>query len=124
MNTQGQGTMLWMAPEVTSGEMYGTSADVFSFAIIMSEVLSERMPYSDDRRKETVHIRVAMEPTLRPAIAPIASDLQAHRKSHEEFIDLMKQCWEQDPNNRPGMDFVIEKLTHIQRMAKQECDRK
>ena len=35
------------APEVLRGEHYGTPADVFSFGIVMSELVSLRSPYAD-----------------------------------------------------------------------------
>lgn len=34
------GTYQWMAPEVISGQIYTTKADVFSFGIIMWEIAS------------------------------------------------------------------------------------
>ena len=41
------GTQGYTAPEVLRGEHYGTPADVFSFAIVMSELVSLREPYSN-----------------------------------------------------------------------------
>jgi serine/threonine protein kinase len=38
------GTPCWTAPEILRGEKYSESADVFSFGIIMWEVLSPRAP--------------------------------------------------------------------------------
>ena len=41
------GTQGYTAPEVLKGQHYSTPADVFSFAIVMSEVLSLQPPYTD-----------------------------------------------------------------------------
>merc|ERR1711965_755297 len=41
------GTNGYTAPEILKGEHYGTPADVFSFAIVMCELLTLRSPYSD-----------------------------------------------------------------------------
>ena len=43
MMTASVGTPLWMAPEVTLGQDYGPSCDVYSFAMIMYELLSEQL---------------------------------------------------------------------------------
>jgi serine/threonine protein kinase len=45
MLTKGVGTLLWTAPEVLSGLPYGQSADVYSFAIVMWEISTRRLPY-------------------------------------------------------------------------------
>ena len=36
------GTPYWMSPEVIRGERYGTAADVYSFAIILWQILTEK----------------------------------------------------------------------------------
>ena len=41
------GTPGYTAPEVLRGEHYGTAADVFSFGILMSELVALRTPYAD-----------------------------------------------------------------------------
>ena len=41
------GTHGYTAPEVLKGQHYGTPADVFSFAIVMSEVVTLSPPYAD-----------------------------------------------------------------------------
>jgi serine/threonine protein kinase len=40
------GTPCWTAPEVLRGEKYSEAADVFSFGIVMWEVLTRRQPYA------------------------------------------------------------------------------
>ena len=37
----------WMAPEVIEHKPYDTKADVFSFAIVLWELLTCKVPYSD-----------------------------------------------------------------------------
>ena len=41
------GTQLYTAPELLKGLHYGTPVDVFSFAIVMSELVTLRKPYAD-----------------------------------------------------------------------------
>ena len=44
------GTRGYTAPEVLRGEHYGTPADVYSFAIMASELFTLKPPYSDSRK--------------------------------------------------------------------------
>ncbi|OQR91293.1 protein kinase [Achlya hypogyna] len=45
--TAGIGTYRWMAPEVLQDGHYAESADVFSFGVILTELDTHRLPYSD-----------------------------------------------------------------------------
>ena len=45
--TQQVGTNGYTAPEVLRGEHYGTPADVFSFGIVMCELLTLSAPYAN-----------------------------------------------------------------------------
>ena len=40
--TMGQGTVKWMAPEVLSNAPYTTKADIYSFGLIIWEVIEGR----------------------------------------------------------------------------------
>ncbi|RMX64648.1 hypothetical protein KXD40_007189 [Peronospora effusa] len=44
--TAGIGTKRWMAPEVMMGKRYDTSADIFSFGVVLSELDSHQPPYA------------------------------------------------------------------------------
>lgn len=45
--TKGVGTPLWMATEVLAGELYDNKADVYSFGVMMWELASQAIPWSD-----------------------------------------------------------------------------
>eukprot|EP01027_Heterolobosea_sp_BB2_P003794 GEZU01005733.1.p1 GENE.GEZU01005733.1~~GEZU01005733.1.p1 ORF type:complete len:121 (-),score=38.51 GEZU01005733.1:287-649(-) len=111
------GTPLWMAPEVTLGDKYGTASDVFSFGIMMSEMLTERMPYFDYEYRASANVRVATNPELRPTIT---EDLRVRpapelfsQEREDEFIAIMKRCWQHAPDERPTMSEVSAQLEKI-----------
>ena len=68
------GTQGYTAPEVLRGEHYGTPADVYSFAIVMSEVVTMQPPYADLRTGESPVslpqiVEMTKEPTsIRPTV--------------------------------------------------------
>ena len=40
------GTFRWMAPEVVRREAYSASADVYSFAMVLVELLTHEVPFA------------------------------------------------------------------------------
>lgn len=44
------GTLCWCAPEVLEGSRYGLPCDVYSFAILLWEIETCRMPFEDIKR--------------------------------------------------------------------------
>ncbi|KAG9042334.1 hypothetical protein FS837_011014, partial [Tulasnella sp. UAMH 9824] len=95
----GQGTTRWIAPEVLLGEPASSKADVYSFAILALEIMSDKLPYY----KLQVHAAVI----LAKARGKVPS-----RESYPElpamdpFWPLLMQCWDSDADARPGMEKV------------------
>lgn len=89
-----------MAPEVVIGANYDAKCDVFSYAIIMYEVLYETTrPYGANAFN--VEQRVAKDETFRPTI-PEFSGIE--QESFTRLAELMKSCWKGNPRDRP--DFA------------------
>eukprot|EP00002_Diphylleia_rotans_P000457 TRINITY_DN1023_c0_g1_i11.p1 TRINITY_DN1023_c0_g1~~TRINITY_DN1023_c0_g1_i11.p1 ORF type:complete len:2307 (+),score=387.96 TRINITY_DN1023_c0_g1_i11:43-6963(+) len=96
------GTLLWMAPEVILGLDYTDKSDIYSFGIIMWEVLTRMDPYEGEEIAESVALRVA-ENNLRPEIPSDDSIPQ-------ELISLMSLCWDQEQEKRPSFTNVLKKM--------------
>lgn len=85
------GSYRWMAPEVISHEPYNTKADVFSFGILLWEILSGgELPYAQ------------LNP-LQAAVAVVRQGVRPEipRRSDELLTDLMQRCWKTMPSARP-----------------------
>jgi serine/threonine protein kinase len=94
-----------MAPELLLGDSYDEKCDVFSFAIVMFEVLTESLnPYSNMQNQTCIEVKVANNPQLRPLIP----------KQHEEqlpwYCDLMRQSWQHEAQKRPSFSTIIQVL--------------
>ncbi|KAG8588311.1 hypothetical protein GDO81_005945 [Engystomops pustulosus] len=91
----GKSTVLWSAPEAIQYHRYSTCSDVWSFGIVMWEVMSygER-PYWDMSNQDVIK---AIEDGFRLP-APVNCPPPLHQ--------LMLDCWQKDRNERP-------KFTHI-----------
>ena len=80
----------------------GTSkADVFSFAVVMYEIFVRHLPYESPHIATPVVIAQVAAGRLRPALP---SDME------KSVSDLLKQCWEQNPEKRPSFNECIKKL--------------
>eukprot|EP00005_Dracoamoeba_jomungandri_P005353 CAMPEP_0174254562 /NCGR_PEP_ID=MMETSP0439-20130205/3882_1 /TAXON_ID=0 /ORGANISM="Stereomyxa ramosa, Strain Chinc5" /LENGTH=654 /DNA_ID=CAMNT_0015336225 /DNA_START=52 /DNA_END=2013 /DNA_ORIENTATION=+ len=95
MMTGNLGTCQYMAPEVISSENYTEKADIYSFAIVIWEVLTRKPPYEGMQPMQiafgTVH------KGLRPPI-PNNQDPQ--------LVGLMIQCWDTNPAQRPSFTEI------------------
>lgn len=95
----------WLAPEVILNLPYTPAADVFSFAIILWELLALQHPFSeyDDRFRgfpqEMKEKAIALE-GLRPTPPP----------AEDWYRALMVQAWDREPERRPSFDNIANAL--------------
>ena len=113
--TQAVGTPLWMAPEVVLGNTYSYSCDVFSFSIMICEMMTETLPYLDmvePHMQGNIHFKVATQADFRPRIPARVVDDPENFEA-KSLVELMKQGWSQDPAARPSSKEVYERLKAI-----------
>ncbi|KAI3854529.1 hypothetical protein MKW92_006910 [Papaver armeniacum] len=98
-----RGTLPWMAPELLNGSsnLVSEKVDVFSYGIVMWELLTGEEPY-DDLHYGAI-IGGIVSNTLRPAV-PESCDA--------DWRSLMERCWSADPAERPSFAEIVNQL-HI-----------
>ncbi|KAJ0988512.1 hypothetical protein J5N97_006868 [Dioscorea zingiberensis] len=96
-----RGTLPWMAPELLNGGSNKVSekVDVFSFGIVMWEILTGEEPYANMHYGAI--IGGIVNNTLRPPV-PASCD--------PEWRRLMEQCWAPDPVQRPSFTQIASRL--------------
>ncbi|XP_010877416.1 mitogen-activated protein kinase kinase kinase 7 [Esox lucius] len=94
--TNNKGSAAWMAPEVFEGSNYSEKCDVFSWGIILWEVITRRKPF-DEIGGSAFCIMWAVHRGTRP---PLIKDLP------EPIEGLMTHCWDKEPAQRPSMEEV------------------
>ncbi|KAL9659899.1 hypothetical protein QQ045_024709 [Rhodiola kirilowii] len=100
------GTYRWMAPEVIEHRAYNHKADIFSFGILLWELLTGELPYS-----QLTPLQAAVgvvQKCLRPAIP---------KDTHPKLAALLEECWQQDPALRPNFSEIIQVLQDIAKEA-------
>lgn len=99
------GTPSTMAPEIVRQEAYSEKADVFSFAIILWELLTRSEPYAGQDGLALAY--AVANDGLRP---PIPAYCPA------EWAALMVRSWDDDPAVRPSFDELQRELLRLARM--------
>ena len=91
------GTSHWMAPEILlSNPYYDEKVDVYSFGILLWELLTSQQPYKgEDPNKFPI---LCIEKNLRPII-PENTPIKLKK--------LIENCWNRDPEIRPSFQQII-----------------
>lgn len=100
--------MLWVAPEllpltVIPGSPATQKGDVYSFGIILEEIIVRGGPFQAARQFldcQDIISRVASResPPFRPAVNK--------RDCPEDLLELMERCWSDNPEDRPSFESI------------------
>lgn len=90
------GPIRWSAPEAMRKKMYSEASDVFSFGVVLFEIFQREMPWSG---VETIDVlfRVCSGEQMSIDESTVPPPL----------VELMRQCWDTTPINRPTICEVI-----------------
>ncbi|OHT07390.1 hypothetical protein TRFO_24404 [Tritrichomonas foetus] len=93
-----QGTPIYMAPELFKNGTYGIKVDVYAFAILCYYVVTTMIPWEG---KNSNQIMYAVCEKERPDFPIYVTD---------NYISLIKRCWDDDPSKRPTFQQIVEEL--------------
>jgi serine/threonine protein kinase len=98
-NAKIYGNLPYMAPEILRGQSYTKAADVYSFGIIMYEVISGLPPYHDVGHDNLLTIKICQG--LRPRF---------NIKVPKLIVHLIKRCLDANQLNRPTANEIYKIL--------------
>jgi serine/threonine protein kinase len=94
------GSPFYMAPEVLVDKEYDDKADVYSFSIIVWEVLTNEEPYKDEFENYDELVEAITLDNQRPGIPNWFTP---------SLRDLVQSCWDDSPTNRPSFEEILSK---------------
>uniref|UniRef100_A0A8C9PCE0 mitogen-activated protein kinase kinase kinase n=1 Tax=Spermophilus dauricus TaxID=99837 RepID=A0A8C9PCE0_SPEDA len=97
------GTYAWMAPEVIRASTFSKGSDVWSYGVLLWELLTGEVPF-----RGIDGLAVAYGVAMNKLALPIPSTCP------EPFAKLMEDCWNPDPHSRPSFTSILDQLTTIE----------
>uniref|UniRef100_A0A146KQ11 Mitogen-activated protein kinase kinase kinase 7 n=2 Tax=Lygus hesperus TaxID=30085 RepID=A0A146KQ11_LYGHE len=101
--TNNKGTAAWMAPEVFEGKNYTEKCDVYSWGIILWEVLSRKKPFVG-RQYTMIGLQWAVHKGERPdRLVGCPAPLE----------NLYMRCWDKELSVRPSMEEIVSIMSRL-----------
>ena len=100
--TRNTGSLRYMAPEVALGKAYNEKVDVYSFGVLVWQMLSREVPFASISPSSFLHHvgKQGLRPTIPSSWAPLLKN-------------LITRCWSEEPSERPSMEDVVDELSDI-----------
>jgi len=93
------GPIRWMAPESIANKVYSQKSDVWSFGIVVWEIVAESLPYQDE---DLVDVLVQIRDKARTPKIP--------EECPPLLRELMELCWKRQPEERPTLKEISQML--------------
>merc|ERR1712137_1149231 len=97
------GTPLWMPPEVMMGRKVTEKADVYSYGIVLWEIITQQIPFPDMKSFPKFRQMVCLN-NIRPPLDSIKLP------SVRNLLDL---CWHKNPESRPSFEEIVKMIEVI-----------
>lgn len=121
IETRLAGTFGYLAPEYAVTGRVTTKSDVFSFGVVLMELITGRKALDENRPEESQHLvtwflregenkqwwKEAMDPALQP------EEDEENLQSVCKVGDLARHCTATDPNKRPDMGHAVSILAPL-----------
>ncbi|KAL1358769.1 hypothetical protein AAHE18_04G057700 [Arachis hypogaea] len=120
VTTQVKGTMGYLDPEYYMTQQLTEKSNVYSFGVLMLELITARRPIERgryivkvvknalDKDKEFYGLKEVIDPSI---------DLGTTPQGFDKFVDLAMQCVDESSSSRPSMNFVVKEIENMLQLA-------
>ncbi|URE06233.1 kinase family [Musa troglodytarum] len=100
----GKGTPQWMAPEVLRNERSDEKSDVYSYGVILWELVTEKIPWDNFNSMQVI-----------AAVGFMNQRLDLPKDLNPQWVSIIESCWHSEPKCRPTFQELIERFKDLQR---------
>ncbi|KAG6433651.1 hypothetical protein SASPL_105266 [Salvia splendens] len=100
----GKGTPQWMAPEVLCNEPADEKSDIYSFGVILWELITQKIPWENLNSMQVIG-----------AVGFMNQRLDIPDNVDGEWASIIQSCWDSEPHSRPSFQELVDKLKEMQR---------
>ncbi|KAK7044285.1 hypothetical protein SK128_019086 [Halocaridina rubra] len=90
------GTLAWMAPEVIRNEPCNEKVDIWSFGVVLWELLTCEIPYRDVDNSAIIY-----------GVGSNSLHLPIPSTCPDGFRLIVQMCWNNKPRNRPSFKYIL-----------------
>jgi len=96
------GTSHWMPPEIMKAQKYEESSDVFSYGMIMWEIITNEIPYYGLTPNQIIGL-----------VGDCRKIVEVPKFGNPALTKLIKNCLIYEPERRPNFDHIIKYLDGV-----------
>eukprot|EP01126_Amoeba_proteus_P040016 TRINITY_DN4246_c0_g1_i10.p1 TRINITY_DN4246_c0_g1~~TRINITY_DN4246_c0_g1_i10.p1 ORF type:complete len:519 (+),score=93.58 TRINITY_DN4246_c0_g1_i10:80-1636(+) len=101
IRSYGAGSYLWMAPEALANQKHNEKVDVYSFAIVVWQVLEwDTDPFAE-------YLAMGSLQALIDAVCVNMERPPISEGTHPSLVRFMELAWHQDPDSRPSFPQIL-----------------
>lgn len=112
------GDFVYLAPEVLNYQTYNRKADVYSFAIVILELLYNKRCFENER---SWYLDMFIQQLTANNIDAVSEykdsdpqkDSDSHTKLSESLFNLISWCTRPNPEDRPDMELVLPAVADV-----------
>ena len=103
------GTPVYIAPEVFHSQVYDSKADIYSLGIMLWEMWYGQQAFANVSAPTLKALFSLVEKGYRPG------EVQGSKQPPPDWKQLMNQCWQGNPEDRPTAKTCYEEVLRIVR---------
>eukprot|EP00889_Picochlorum_renovo_P002392 jgi/Picre1/29422/NNA_004810.t1 len=103
----------WLAPEILGGNNATFASDVYSFAIVMWELMTWELPWGVTNPWQVVTLVMEGGRLSIPTRYDLPGPDTESFEGLEDYVTLMKRCWSHIQEDRPCFQEIIAELRRI-----------